>query len=222
VDEALDGVLFIDEAYSLVAESGDDPYGREAVQTLLKRMEDDRKRLVVILAGYSGPMEQLLRSNPGLLSRFNTRLTFEDYSPGQLGEIFGGLCIRNHYRVPPETRLRLLSGFLWLYQQRDEHFGNGRLVRNVFETAIRRLANRIVSVTELSEHVLTTIELPDIEFTGIPGSWWQEAERLQMRVACEGCSEVTAVPAQFVGRRVRCRGCNHRFEIDWGEPFIPE
>ncbi|MEO8495655.1 MAG: AAA family ATPase, partial [Planctomycetota bacterium] len=82
VDEALDGVLFVDEAYSLVAESGDDPYGREAVQALLKRMEDNRDRLVVVLAGYPEEMDRLIRSNPGLSSRFNTKLTFEDYTPG--------------------------------------------------------------------------------------------------------------------------------------------
>ena len=81
VDEALDGVLFIDEAYSLIAEGGDDPYGYEAVQALLKRMEDDRERLVVILAGYPAPMARLLGSNPGLSSRFSRHLTFADYTP---------------------------------------------------------------------------------------------------------------------------------------------
>src|SRR5262245_17493858 len=80
IDEALDGVLFIDEAYTLIASDGEDPYGHEAVQTLLKRMEDDRERLVVILAGYPMEMAILLRSNPGLSSRFSRQLDFLDYT----------------------------------------------------------------------------------------------------------------------------------------------
>jgi SpoVK/Ycf46/Vps4 family AAA+-type ATPase len=176
VDEAMDGVLFIDEAYSLVADSGDDPFGREAVQTLLKRMEDDRRRIVVILAGYPLEMERLLRSNPGLSSRFNTQLTFEDYSPGELGRIFGHLCDHNHYRLPAATQQRLLLGFSWLYENRDAHFGNGRLVRNVFENSIRKLANRIVDIRELDEKALTTILPEDIDFTDVPEQAWENQD----------------------------------------------
>ena len=88
IDEALDGVLFIDEAYSLVAQDDQDAYGNEAVQTLLKRAEDDRDRLVVILAGYPDEMQQLLKSNPGLSSRFNRVLQFDDYSPIGTGTHF--------------------------------------------------------------------------------------------------------------------------------------
>src|SRR5690606_18435704 len=84
IDEALDGVLFIDEAYTLISSEGEDPFGHEAVQTLLKRMEDNRDRLVVILAGYPLEMEILLRSNPGLSSRFSRHLDFPDYSPLEL------------------------------------------------------------------------------------------------------------------------------------------
>src|SRR5262249_56981547 len=85
IDDALDGVLFIDEAYSLVAERGDDLYGMEALQTLLKRMEDDRNRLVVVLAGYPRPMAALLDANPGLASRFNRAFAFPDYTAVELG-----------------------------------------------------------------------------------------------------------------------------------------
>jgi hypothetical protein len=107
IDEALGGVLFIDEAYSLVAVESEDPYGREAVQTLLKRMEDDRRRLVVILAGYPAPMERLLASNPGLASRFSSQYHFSDYLPVELGLIFQLLCDRNHFRVPGPTQAKL-------------------------------------------------------------------------------------------------------------------
>ncbi len=101
INEALDGILFIDEAYSLVSKEGQDVYGSEAIQTLLKRAEDDRKRLVVILAGYPDEMDALLKSNPGLSSRFDRVLHFDDYSPIELARIFGWLCEKNHYKLAP-------------------------------------------------------------------------------------------------------------------------
>lgn len=97
IDSALDGVLFIDEAYSLASDRGDDPYGQEAVQILLKRMEDNRDRLVVVLAGYSGEMQRLLASNPGLASRFQRTFDFPDYSVVELCRIFQSLCDKNNY-----------------------------------------------------------------------------------------------------------------------------
>src|SRR5438128_8094386 len=115
IDEALDGVLFIDEAYSLVAHGGEDPYGEEAVQALLKRAEDDRHRLVVILAGYPEEMQTLLDSNPGLSSRFNRQLKFEDYSPLALAEIFGSLCHKDTYTLASGTRPKLMLGMTELY-----------------------------------------------------------------------------------------------------------
>ncbi|MCB9938828.1 MAG: AAA family ATPase [Planctomycetaceae bacterium] len=220
VDEALDGVLFVDEAYSLVAESGDDPYGREAVQTLLKRMEDNRDRLVVVLAGYPEEMDRLIRSNPGLSSRFNTKLTFEDYTPGSLGRIFGGMCKTNHYVVTSEAQARLLLGFQWVYENRDEHFGNGRLVRNVFENAIRRLANRIAGIAPLTKEILTTIQAEDIVIDEVPTDHWQRLDEgnVQFSISCQGCQETTQVPAKYLGRKVRCKRCSARFVAEWGEP----
>ena len=111
IDEARDGVLFIDEAYTLISAEGEDPFGHEAVQTLLKRMEDDRKRLVVILAGYPREMETLLRSNPGLSSRFSRHLEFIDYTPLELAKIFGLMCEKNHYRLTSLARARAIVGF---------------------------------------------------------------------------------------------------------------
>jgi hypothetical protein len=222
VDEALDGVLFVDEAYSLVAESGDDPYGREAVQALLKRMEDDRERLVVVLAGYPDEMDRLIRSNPGLSSRFNTKLTFEDYTPGSLGRIFGGMCETNHYVVTSDAQARLLLGFQWLYENRDEHFGNGRLVRNVFENAIRRLANRIAGISPLTKEVLTTIQAEDIAIEGVPAEHWERLDQgsIQFSIECQGCKDTTQAPAKYLGRKVRCKRCSTRFVAEWGEPCV--
>lgn len=218
IDEALDGVLFIDEAYSLVDESGDDAYGREALQALLKRMEDNRDRLVVILAGYSNEMNRLLRTNPGLMSRFNTRLMFEDYSPGELGRIFGSFCDQNHYVVPATTQLRILFGLRWLYQHRDEHFGNARLVRNIFETAIRHLANRLAGVPVLTKELLTTLEPQDVVMAGVPPEIWRQlGEHLRLRVTCVGCGDVNSAPVNYLGRKVRCRRCSKPFIVTWSE-----
>ncbi len=167
VDQALDGVLFIDEAYSLVPERGEDAYGTEAVQVLLKRMEDDRNRLVVVLAGYPELMEKMLKSNPGLTSRFQRTLIFPDYNAKELLYIFYTLSKQNHYRLPKETQQALYSGFKSILANKDEHFGNGRLVRNLFEHAIRRMATRIVTVAPLTREVLTTLVPEDIDFQGL-------------------------------------------------------
>ncbi|MEM0925232.1 MAG: AAA family ATPase [Planctomycetota bacterium] len=111
IDEALDGVLFVDEAYTLIDESGQDQYGREAVQTLLKRMEDQRDRLVVILAGYPDEMRSMIRSNPGLSSRVGTQMQFADYPPEALCRIFELIAKKSKYTLPTESRRRLLRGF---------------------------------------------------------------------------------------------------------------
>ena len=165
-------------------------------------------------------MEHLLKSNPGLSSRFNTNLTFEDYTPGQLGHIFGRLCGTNHYQVPAATRFRLLLAFRWLHASRDEHFGNGRLVRNVFENAIRRLANRVARVSELTEEILTTIEPDDVQIEEIPDDVWSESpDSVKFEIPCAGCGDRTEAPGSYLGRRVRCRRCQHRFVAEWGEPM---
>ncbi len=224
IDEALDGVLFIDEAYSLVSDTGDDPYGREAVQALLKRMEDDRARLVVILAGYPNEMDGLLRTNPGLSSRFNTKLTFEDYAPEDLGRIFGELCAQNHYQVPTATKLRVLLGFDWLYTHRDEHFGNGRLVRNTFEHAVRRLANRVAGMAPLTKELLTTLQADDVHFEKVPPGAWQrlDDDDFKVWVTCPGCGAVNAVSPAYLDRRLRCQPCGYRFVPEWGGLNRPE
>lgn len=164
VDEALHGVLFVDEAYSLVAERGDDPFGTEAVQVLLKRMEDDRENLVVVLAGYPRPMDRMIGSNPGLASRFQRTFDFPDYSADELLEIFRRMCETSHYVLPEATREKLRTGFQSLVAQRDEHFGNARLARNLFENAIQRMASRIVEIAPLTREHLTRLHPEDISF----------------------------------------------------------
>jgi hypothetical protein len=219
IDEALDGVLFVDEAYSLVAEKGDDPYGTEALQVLLKRMEDDRQRLVVVLAGYPQPLERLLRSNPGLSSRFGRQFTFPDYAAAELGRIFEGLCQQNRYTLPASTRAKLLLGFQHLLTHRNEQFGNGRLVRNVFEQAIGRLANRIVGVMPLTRELLTTLGPEDVVMEGVPESVWQDLgnETRAFRMECPSCHHASRFPQPFLGQSVQCRRCQAHFTADWGD-----
>ncbi|MCA9230047.1 MAG: AAA family ATPase [Planctomycetales bacterium] len=220
IDEALDGVLFIDEAYSLISAEGEDHFGHEAVQTLLKRMEDDRNRLVVILAGYPDEIQSLLLANPGLSSRFSRHLDFADYTPLELSQIFGKMCDSNHYHIRRTARAKVLLGFQRLYELRDRHFGNGRTSRNLFEHAIRRMANRIAEIKDLSLEQLTTIEPEDIEFKTVPNDVLDlltASESLRFHIVCPTCNHGSNAPKQFLGQRVRCPKCEHHFVAKWGE-----
>ena len=223
INQAMDGVLFIDEAYALVAERSDDAYGREALQTLLKRMEDDRERLVIVMAGYPEPMERLLKVNPGLSSRINNQLLFEDYNVVELCQIFQAMCDQNHYRIPQHVRVKLVLGFQWLHAHRDERFGNGRLVRNVFETAIRRLANRIAGVAPITTELLTLLDAQDIDLPDVPDSVFADLNDSQrrFRVACPECGKTSRTRAEHFGRHVQCPTCRRDFVFDWAEPVEP-
>lgn len=223
IDEALDGILFIDEAYTLISSEGDDPFGHEAVQTLLKRMEDDRERLVIILAGYPHEMHVLLRSNPGLSSRFSRKLEFLDFKPIELARIFGLMCDHNRYEIGPDTRAKVMIGFRLLHEHRDKHFGNGRTVRNLFEHAIRRMANRIAGITELSIEQLTTIDTEDIAFRAASADMLEQLNSLsqnnshQFHITCPNCEHAKDIPQRLLGQHVKCPKCKHKFFTDWGE-----
>jgi SpoVK/Ycf46/Vps4 family AAA+-type ATPase len=219
VNEALDGVLFVDEAYSLVVQNSQDAYGDEAVQALLKRSEDDRARLVVILAGYPAEMDRLLKSNPGLSSRFNRVLHFDDYSPVELAKIFAHLCEKNHYKLAAATRAKLMLGVTELHRRRDKHFGNGRAVRNLFEHAVRRMANRIADIAKLEQEQLMLLEEADIEFQELPADWLTAFAKQEpkFRLACPGCQHASASPGKYLGQKVRCPKCKQDFVAEWGE-----
>ncbi len=222
IDEALDGVLFIDEAYSLIDESGQDQYGREAVQTLLKRMEDQRDRLVVILAGYPNEMQKMIHSNPGLSSRVGTTMHFDDYPPEALCRIFDLIASKAKYNLPTQSRRRLLRGFTYLYIGRDRHFGNGRTSRNSFERSVRRLANRLATITEIDHDLLTTLEPDDIEVAGITQAHLAAMadEAGHVRVKCPQCDTAQVVDDQMLGCQLECKSCDQKFAADWGEPVL--
>lgn len=222
IDEALDGVLFIDEAYTLIDESGQDQYGREAIQTLLKRMEDQRDRLVVILAGYPHEMRRMIRSNPGLSSRVGTTMQFDDYPPSALGQIFELIAAKAKYTLPGPSRRRLLNGFTYLYAHRDRYFGNGRTSRNSFERSVRRLANRLAGISEITLENLTTLEAEDIEVAGLTQEHLDKlvAEPGRIRVHCSKCNDAQIVDDELLATDQTCSGCGETFMIGWGEPVI--
>lgn len=161
IDSALDGVLFIDEAYSLISKSEND-YGKEAIATLLKRMEDDRGRLVVILAGYTKEMKDFIDSNPGLQSRFNRYIEFPDYNADELYQIFMRLANQYEYSLSDEATEGLKNYLNDQVAYKDANFGNGRFVRNVFEKTLERQANRLAREVNLTSEKLSQIELEDL------------------------------------------------------------
>jgi stage V sporulation protein K len=160
VESALDGVLFIDEAYSLYKETTWGDVGSEAIETLLKLMEDHRDRLVVIVAGYTDKMVEFIASNPGLQSRFTRQIEFQDYTADEMLPIFEQNAADNDFELDPAARQALLNDFRRV--EGDDGFGNGRGVRNVFEAAVRRHANRIATMSAPSDRDLTVLIRADV------------------------------------------------------------
>lgn len=160
IDEALDGVLFIDEAYSLLG--GENDFGSEAIATLLKRMEDDRDRLVVILAGYTNEIKDFIESNPGLQSRFNRYIQFDDYTADELIEIFKLSLRKSQYKIKRNALSTLQTYIDNALFVKDKHFGNGRFVRNLFEKVIQNQANRLAKKESINNEDLSIITVEDI------------------------------------------------------------
>ena len=164
ISKALDGVLFIDEAYSLVPEGGaGNDYGQEAISTILKRMEDYRDRLVVIVAGYKDEMQRFIDSNPGLQSRFNRYIDFPDYSSGELTDIFKMYMKKNQYTLAPNAEEYLKEQFEYAVAHKDCNFGNARFARNVFEKSIQQQANRLAGQTNLDKGRLSELTVEDLQ-----------------------------------------------------------
>ena len=161
VQSAYGGVLFIDEAYSL-SNGGDNDFGREAIDTLLKEMEDNRGDLVVIVAGYDEPMKKFIDSNPGLRSRFKNFIHFDDYKGEELYRIFETICAKNEYALDEEAQPALKKYFDALYEHRDKNFANGRDVRNLFESGIQKQATRLAKCNNPSNKELRCLKLEDL------------------------------------------------------------
>ena len=163
IEKALGGVLFIDEAYTLLDKTGQG-FGQEAIDTLLKEMEDKRGDFAVIVAGYDGLMHDFINSNPGLKSRFNKYVHFDDYTADEMYEIFILLCSKGAYEVSEDAKELIKKHFATLCATKDDGFANGRTVRNVFENIISKQASRIASTKgEKTKELLSTIEAEDVE-----------------------------------------------------------
>lgn len=162
IDEAMGGILFIDEAYSLVQDDND-TYGKESIATILKEMEDNRGDLIVIVAGYDDLMHKFIDSNPGLRSRFNKYFHFPDYTGEEMEKIFMLQCKNNGYEVNDAAKLVLRDHFDQLYDSRDANFGNGRDVRNIFENVINAQANRLAEGSDFTTENLLTLTEEDVE-----------------------------------------------------------
>lgn len=163
IDSAIGGVLFIDEAYTLSNSGNENDFGREAIDILLKEMEDHRRDLIVIVAGYNELMENFIDSNPGLRSRFNRYFDFPDYTEEQLIEIFNKICTDNSYRLNKEAEKILVQEIRRSIQ--NPSFGNARGVRNLFEKALMRQADRLVII----DRELTIDELMELVSSDIMG-----------------------------------------------------
>ncbi len=148
VEQAVGGILFIDEAYALTVGRGEGDFGREAVDTLLKAMEDRREELIVIVAGYPREMEEFLSSNPGLRSRFNQYIMFEDYSAQELFSILQSMLKKQEYLLSPEAEEKAKALLEQCVAEKTENFANAREVRNRMEKAISAQAGRILREKE--------------------------------------------------------------------------
>ena len=160
IKKAKGGVLFVDEAYALSSEEGSNDYGREAIDTLVKGMEDYRDDLVVIVAGYVDEMKKFINMNPGLRSRFNKYINFENYSAEEMLEILRRQCDKTRFILSEEAADTALNYFRSCCE--DSTFGNARGVRNFFDRVVMSQATRILNVPDPSETEFRTIRLEDI------------------------------------------------------------
>lgn len=214
--KATDGVLFVDEAYSL-SKSGCSDYGQEAIETLLKKMEDLRDRLVVIVAGYPNEMAEFISSNPGLESRFSRYIRFDDYHVSDLCQIFELMCNANSYQLTPEARGNLAIILNRIFTDRDQNFGNARLVRNAYERTLGNHADRLATSDEsITREALSTIEAVDLPFQfarGISSPF--DLKDSIWHVNCPQCENSTSASLPFLGQIVKCNSCVTRFRCPW-------
>ncbi|MEW6194804.1 MAG: AAA family ATPase [Bacteroidota bacterium] len=164
ISDATGGVLFVDEAYTLIKKGGTQDFGQEAIDVLLKRMEDKKGEFAVIAAGYTEEMQSFMNSNPGLKSRFTHTFTFEDYTPDELIQILQRYLKKEEYKIESSAEDELKKEFTTLYRGRDKTFGNARLVRNIFDDAKINLGKRALTIPEKerTKDQLNTITIEDI------------------------------------------------------------
>ena len=191
IDEAIDGVLFIDEAYSLTVKDSNWDFGKEAIDTILKNMEDNRDRIAIIVAGYTTQMRHFIESNPGLQSRFTRYIEFSDYKPKDMLAIFDSMAKKYEFILSDEAQNRLEKVIDIIYKNRDEHFGNARQIRTLFEKIIQQQALRL---SDNLDGDLTVIEVSDIDLV-LPSLdiAISEVNSLKTRVLNEALAELNGM-----------------------------
>ena len=164
IEQAVGGVLFIDEAYTLTANKGQNDFGQEAVETILKAMEDYRDEMIVIVAGYTELMKEFLETNPGLKSRFNYFIEFPDYTPDELVAILETMCRKNEYSLSPEAREKAMKLFTERSENKPDNFANAREVRNFMENAMLNHAGRVTKLNKKArtKKALSCLEAEDL------------------------------------------------------------
>ncbi len=162
IERAKGGVLFIDEAYSITENDHSDSYGRECLTELTKALEDYRDDLVVIVAGYTEPMEKFFESNPGLKSRFNTFIEFPDYNADELKLILLNMCKTNDYIISFEAQRLIEKHLIECVNSKDENFSNGRLIRNLYDDLVMNHARRVANLNNLAKDDLSIITEKDV------------------------------------------------------------
>ncbi len=214
IAKAMDGVLFVDEAYTL-SKSGSQDYGQEAIDTLLKKMEDLRDRLVVIVAGYPAEMGKFIESNPGLQSRFTRYVDFDDYHVADLCQIFDRMCAANGYALTQDARANLAIILNRTFVHRESGFGNARFVRNAYERTLGNHSDRLAALETVSRTQLATIEAEDLPFDlakGIDGPFDVASSR--WFVQCPNCSNASCAKLPLIGQVVKCK-CGTQFKCPW-------
>ncbi len=196
IQKALGGVLFVDEAYALTASGGhgSNDFGQEAVDTLLKAMEDQRDDLVVIVAGYTELMETFVHSNPGLESRFNRFMHFPDYTVEEMLAIFDMRCQKSGYALAEDAR-DLLKGLLALFSLNAKGFGNARGVRNLFERAVSAQANRLANLANITREQLMQLTSDDLRSAAGEEAQAEQGENKE-RMEMAEAGKTAAVPAK--------------------------
>lgn len=215
IDSALDGILFIDEAYTLAKDNED--FGREAIETLLKRMEDNRDRLIVIVAGYPEEMDRFINSNPGLHSRFTRFIEFPDYNPQELCRIFSLMCSKNGLTLTPDLKEKILHHFTYLHGERSENFGNARLVRNCFEAVINAQATRLATSESFDTKALTLLTGDDLR---TPAQAILDAHRAGRKgyiVRCPHCQKTYSWTPELSIVDAICEGCGQIYNCEFGQ-----
>lgn len=206
--------MFIDEAYSLAKGSQD--YGSEAIDTLVKRMEDDRDRLLVIVAGYPNEMETFISSNPGLRSRFNRTVEFPDFNDRELCRIFGSLCRKHGLSLTPELKEKTVHHFRWITRNATRDAGNGRMVRNAFEKVVHEQASRLSRSGIYDDEALAILEASDLE-SAADTAWknYRKSGRGYV-VECEHCEAVYEWDAAIERPVAQCDQCQQSFYSEFG------